>query len=130
LIGRSGITDERGHELLEVRFYLFHIKERALARLDLSNLKLPEEPAGLEITSIENNLKFLKMRLDDNEFTVKADLKSPPKLLGKSDLKSSSNPQKGASVWLIIIGAIAGLIIIAIIIRVFFRKQLLQKHTD
>ncbi len=85
LVGSGEIVDERGHELLEVRFYLFHLKEQALARLDLSALKLPDDTAGLEIASIGHDLKHLKIRLSDREFTVKADLKSPPSLLSKPD---------------------------------------------
>lgn len=85
LVGRSGITDERGHDLIEVRFYLFHLKEQALARLDLSALKLPEETAGLEIASIGHDLEHLRIRLGDREFVVKADLRSPPRLLPKPD---------------------------------------------
>jgi len=88
MIGRSGITDERGHELLEVRFYLYHLKEQALARLDLTALKLPDDIAGLEITGIGHDLEHLQIRLGDREFAVKADLKSPPRLLAKPDRAS------------------------------------------
>ncbi|MEY3394313.1 MAG: hypothetical protein RL346_549 [Verrucomicrobiota bacterium] len=93
LIGKSGITDERGHELLEVRFYLFHLKEQALARLDLSALKISDDIAGLEIAGIGNDLEHLKIRLGDREFAVKADLKSPPRLLAKPDSAPTPNTQ-------------------------------------
>jgi hypothetical protein len=85
LIGSGEVTDERGHELLEVRFYLFHLKEQALTRLDLSALKLPDDTAGLEIAGIGRDLEHLQIRLGDREFAVKADLKSPPRLLKKPD---------------------------------------------
>lgn len=93
LIGRSGITDERGHELLEVRFYLFHLKEQVLTRLDLSELKLPEDRAGMEIASISNDLEHLRIRLGESVFSVKVDLKSPPKPLPKTNTPHESKTQ-------------------------------------
>lgn len=93
LIGLGEITDERGHELLEVRFYLFHLKEQALARLDLNALKLSEDLAGLEIAGIGRDLEHLQIRLGDRVFAVKADLKLPPKLLPKPDSAPTPNTQ-------------------------------------
>ena len=93
LIGLGEITDERGHELLEVRFYLFYLKEQALARLDLSALKLSEDLAGLEIAGIGRDFEHLRIRLGDREFAAKADLKSPPRLFRKPDSAPKLNTQ-------------------------------------
>jgi hypothetical protein len=97
LVGRSGITDERGHELIEARLYAFHLKEQALARLDLSALNLPEDTAGLEIAGIGEDIEHLRIRLGDRDFAVKADLKSPPKRLAAA--KSLPNPGEAKRVW-------------------------------
>ena len=79
LLGRSTITDETGDEIVENRIYVFHMKERALSRLDLSALNLPSTD-GLELTKVGSDLNHLKIIVGDSEFTVKADLKSPPKI--------------------------------------------------
>jgi hypothetical protein len=79
LIARSEITDETGHEIVENRIYVFHMKERALSRLDLSALNLPTTD-GLEVTKVGSDLNHLKIIVGNSEFTVKADLKSPPKI--------------------------------------------------
>ncbi|MCB1097916.1 MAG: hypothetical protein KDN22_20255 [Verrucomicrobiae bacterium] len=82
LVGRAEITDETGDEIIEGRLYVFHMGERALARLDLSALNLSDN-AGLEVASIGENLEHLRVRVGDREFAVKADLKSPLKVLAK-----------------------------------------------
>ena len=92
LVGRAEITDETGHEIIEGRIYVFHMKEQALARLDLSALNLPDT-AGIEIASIGDDLEHLRIRLGDRDFAVKADLKSPPRLLAESDPAPASNMQ-------------------------------------
>jgi hypothetical protein len=79
LIARSEITDETGHEIVENRIYVFHMKERALSRLDFSDLNLPTTD-GLEVTKVGSDLNHLKIIIGNSEFTVKADLKSPPKV--------------------------------------------------
>lgn len=79
LIARAEITDNAGHEIVENRIYVFHMNERALSRLDLSALNLPTTD-GLEITKVGSDLNHLKIIVGDSEFTVKADLKSPPKI--------------------------------------------------
>ena len=95
VIGRSGITDERGHEILESRLYVFHIKEQALARLDLSALNLPDDES-LEVISIGEDLGHLRIRVGDRELAVKADLKSPPRLLPKQELAQPPKKTLGA----------------------------------
>ncbi len=102
LIGRSGITDERGHELLEVRFYLFHLKEKTLARLDLSELKLPEDIAGIEIVSIGDDLEHMRIRLGESVFTVKTDLKSPTKPLSSDSGTNQADTLNPSMLWLVI----------------------------
>ena len=82
LVGRAEITDETGHEVIVGRHYVFHLKEQALARLDLSALKLPET-AGIEIESIGDDLQHFRIRLGDRDIAVISDLKSPPRLLVK-----------------------------------------------
>lgn len=79
LIARAEITDEAGHEVLESRTYVYYMKERVLSRIDLSNLDFPTTD-GLEITKMGSDLNHLKFRVGGSEFTVKADLKSPPKI--------------------------------------------------
>ena len=76
--------DVTGHDMVEGRLYAFHLKEQALARLDLSALDLPDA-TEIEIASIGEDLKHLRIRLGDREFAVKADLKSPPRLLAKPE---------------------------------------------
>jgi hypothetical protein len=92
MIGHSEIVDETGHEILENRIYVFYLKEQALARLDLNALNL-KDSYGIEITSIGHDLKHIRMRLGGGEFTVKADLQSPPRLLAKHGLNRLQEPQ-------------------------------------
>lgn len=79
LVAKSEITDDTGDEIVENRIYVYHMKERVLSRLDLSALNLPTTD-GLEITKIGSDLDQLTVMAGNNEFTVKADLKSPPKI--------------------------------------------------
>ncbi|MES2466126.1 MAG: hypothetical protein V4675_02400 [Verrucomicrobiota bacterium] len=79
LIARAEITDEAGHEIVENRIYVYHMHERALTRLDLSALNLPSTD-GLEFTKVASDLNHLKIIVGDSEFTVKADLKTPPEI--------------------------------------------------
>ncbi len=88
VIGRSGIADEAGDVILERRPYAYHLKERALSRLDLSALNLSDEDLeGLDVVAVGDDLKHLRLRLGGREMVVKADLKSPPRL--------SANPDSG-----------------------------------
>ena len=89
LVGRGLILDESGHEVIEGRLYVFYLREKALARLDLSALNLPDD-AVTEVASIGEDLEHLKIRLGDRELAVKADLKSPPRLLVDSDSAPAS----------------------------------------
>ncbi len=84
LVGRAEITDDAGHEILEGRLYVFYLKERALARLDLSSLDLPDK-AGIEVVGIADDLGHLRIRSGGRDWAVKADLKSPPRLVAKAD---------------------------------------------
>ncbi len=90
LIGRAGITDEPGHEMIERRLYVFHLEEQALARLDLSALNL-SDTAGLKIVGIGSDLSHLQLQVNGQELSVKADLKSPPELLAKKKSESPSS---------------------------------------
>lgn len=97
LLGHGEITDERGHELVENRLYLFHLEEQALVRLDLSRLDLPKDTAGLEVAGIGNDLRHLLIRLGDREFVVKADLESPPIIIGKPAVRKEINERTSDS---------------------------------
>jgi hypothetical protein len=79
LIGYAEIDDDAGHEVLESRIYVFHMKERVLSRLDLSALNLPTG-AWVEVNKVGSDLNHLKIIVGNSEFTVKADLKSPPRI--------------------------------------------------
>ncbi|NLG34680.1 MAG: hypothetical protein GX548_04930 [Lentisphaerae bacterium] len=93
LLGRAGITDDTGHEIIDVRLYVFHMKERALARLDLSALNLPDT-AGIQIAGIGEDMKHLRLRSGDRSFAVKADLTAPPRLRANSRQTPGPNAQE------------------------------------
>ena len=78
LIGNAEIDTEQG-EFIERRIYVFHVKESALSRLDLSALNLPTTE-GLRVSKVGHELDRLSISVGNSEFTVKADLKSPPKI--------------------------------------------------
>jgi hypothetical protein len=82
LVGRTSITDYGGHETIERRLYVFHLEERALARLDLRALKLTDSDF-IEIAGIGTDLKHLKLLVNEREFSVKADLEAPPVIIGQ-----------------------------------------------
>lgn len=82
LVGRTSITDFGGDETIERRLYVFHLEEQALARLDLSALGLVNEDF-IEIAGIGKDLKHLQLRVNDREFSVKADLEAAPVIIGK-----------------------------------------------
>ncbi len=77
LLGKSTITDDRGHDILELRLYVFHRAEGILSRLDLSALDLPEGEI-FEVLGIGSDLNHLRISTGGKEFTVKADLATPP----------------------------------------------------
>ncbi|MCB1097918.1 MAG: hypothetical protein KDN22_20265 [Verrucomicrobiae bacterium] len=86
LVGRAGITDESGHVIVEVRLYVFHLEEMALARLDLSALEMDSnDPPIVGVVSVGKDLSRLVLSVGDERVIASADLKSPPKLLAKSD---------------------------------------------
>ncbi|MDA0812599.1 MAG: hypothetical protein O3C21_09460 [Verrucomicrobia bacterium] len=71
--------DESGHDSLENRLYAFHLKEKVLSRLDLSELGLAPD-AYAKISGVGTDLKHIKIEVSDREIEVKVDLKSPPKV--------------------------------------------------
>jgi len=77
LVARAEITDEAGHEIIENRIYVFHMKEQALSRLDLTALNL-KDTDGLEVTNVGSDLNHLKISVGGKDFTVKTDLHTPP----------------------------------------------------
>ncbi len=79
LLGEAEIDSEKG-EFIERRIYVFHMKESALSRLDVSALNLATTE-GLTVTEIGTELGNLRLSIGDAAFTVSADLKSPPKLI-------------------------------------------------
>ena len=78
LLGEAEIDNEKG-EFIEKRIYVFHMNESALSRIDVSALNLPSTE-GLTVSKVGNDLTHLKIALGNSEFTVKADLKSAPKI--------------------------------------------------
>jgi hypothetical protein len=91
LVGTAEITDERGHELLESRLYLYHLKKQLLTRLDMSELKLPEGAEVMEIISPSSDLEYLRIRLGENILTVKADIKSAFNTMNRPNESQISN---------------------------------------
>lgn len=80
LVGTATITDFKGLTILENRLYVFHLAEKILSRVDLSGL--PQTDAEiLEVTAVGSDLNHLKILMGDQEFTVKADLKTLPQPL-------------------------------------------------
>jgi hypothetical protein len=79
LVARAEITDEAGHEIIENRIYVFHMKEATLSRLDLSALKLTDTD-GIEVIGFGSDLSQLKLSVGNAFVIAKADLKSPPKI--------------------------------------------------
>ncbi len=79
LIAQAEITDESGHKIIENRIYVFHMKDRALSRLDLSALNLLANDS-IEVVGIGNDLNQLKLSVGGALVVAKADLKSPPKI--------------------------------------------------
>lgn len=78
LIGEAEIDNEKG-EFIEKRIYVFHVDKSALSRLDVSALNLPTTE-GLTVSKVGLELDRLRISVGNSEFTVKADLKTPPKI--------------------------------------------------
>lgn len=78
LIGEAEIDNEKG-EFIEKRIYVFHVDKSILSRLDLGSLNLPTTE-GLTVSKVGLDLDRLILSVGNYEFTVKADLKTPPKL--------------------------------------------------
>lgn len=76
LIGEAEIDNERG-EFIEKRIYVFHLKQSALSRLDVSALNTPSLE-GLTVSKIAEDLNHLIISVGGKDFTVKADLHTPP----------------------------------------------------
>ncbi len=134
LVGYAEIDDDTGHEIVECRIYVYHMNARVLSRLDLSALHLPAR-AWLEVTKVGSDLNHLKIIVGDSEFTVKADLKTSPKIEKKEtdvpkttaplatpkqsapkapEAKPATTSEEPAStswlVWFIVIAAVTGLL--------------------
>lgn len=78
LIGEAEIDTEKG-EFIERRIYVLHLNESVLSRLDLKALNLPSTE-GLTVSKVGLELDRLRISVGSSEFTVKADLKTPPKI--------------------------------------------------
>jgi hypothetical protein len=78
LIGEAEIDTEQG-EFIERRIYVFHLNESVLSRLDVSALNL-STTEGLTVSKVGRELDRLRISVGNSEFTVKADLKTPPKI--------------------------------------------------
>lgn len=79
VFGHAEIDDDTGNETIECRIYVYHMKERVLSRLDLSALNLTTTD-GLEITKVGRDSNHLEILVGNTKLTVKADLKSSPKI--------------------------------------------------
>lgn len=128
LVGSSEIADERGHELIESRLYVFHLKEMALARIDISSLKIPNSNS-IEIISVGSDLQHLKLRIGDEVMLVKADLKSAPKPLSASqpmtthkDGTEDKNDFSGPPILWLVIGGIL-VVVLALFLMIIKRKK-------
>ena len=77
LLGRSTITDDGGHDIIEKRIYAFHMKDRILSRFDVSALGLPEGEI-FDVSGVGSDLNHLKLSVNGKEFRVKANLATPP----------------------------------------------------
>ncbi len=100
LLGFSDIEDEKGYEILETRFYAFHIGTSSLARLDLSRLRNGPHAPMFELVSVGKDLSELVISMEGEDYTtktvrVKADLKSPHKLIQAQ--KTIKEPVPGTS---------------------------------
>ncbi len=95
LLGQSTITDDRGHEIIEKRIYVFHMKERLMSRLELSALNLPKDEA-FEVLGVGDDLNHLKILMNGKEFTVKADLETPPEpmRIGRAGLSGHGSTER------------------------------------
>ncbi len=95
LLGRSTITDDRGHEIVEKRIYAFHMKERMMSRFDVSALNLPEGEI-FDVAGVGKDLSHLKLSVDGKEFTVKADLATPPEpmRIGRAGSSAPGSPER------------------------------------
>ncbi len=90
LLGKSTITDDTGHEIVEMRLYVFHMRERILSWLDLSALNLPADEV-FNVLGVGDDLSHLKILANDGKaFTVKADLATPPEPMGVGRAGSSA----------------------------------------
>jgi hypothetical protein len=78
LLGEAEVDNEKG-EFIEKRVYVFHLRDSTLSRLDVSALNLATTE-GLTVTKVGTDLGSLRLSIGDAEFTVSADLKSPPHL--------------------------------------------------
>jgi hypothetical protein len=89
LVARAEIIDEAGHEILENRIYVFHLKQSVLSRLDLSALSLADTDV-IEVIGIGKDLSQLKLSAGNTVVIAKADLKSPPKIGQKESIPSTA----------------------------------------
>lgn len=94
LVGSSEITDDSGLETLEKRIYVFQLKTRTLRRLNFSALNLPTTE-HLKITRIGTDLRHLKVRIGEEEITLKDDLKSVPQSGGGLEVESREASSPG-----------------------------------
>lgn len=78
LVGEAEIDNEKG-EFIEKRIYVFYVNESVLSRLDVSALNL-QTTEGLTVKKVGLDLNRLRISTGTSEVTVKADLKSPPKI--------------------------------------------------
>ncbi len=98
--------EEKGQILLENRLYAFHTGLSSLARLDTSALDhlrdptYPDEPPMFDVVSVEKDLSELVLEVNGvSTVRVKADLKSPHKLIPASSQESlgqTSTPGRSA----------------------------------
>jgi len=79
LMGEAEITDRFGHITLESRIYLYNVKTKILAQLDLSAFR-KTHPDGVSIAGIGKDLNSLQFGTGEAAFKAKADMRSPLKV--------------------------------------------------
>lgn len=91
LLGEAEVDNEKG-EFIEKRIYVFHLKESTLSRLDVSALNLATTE-GLTVTKVGSDLASLRLSIGGTEFTVSANISSPPQLIEQHDQGAAPAPK-------------------------------------
>jgi hypothetical protein len=92
LIGNATINDEKGHELVESRIYVYCLKTKSLARLDLSALGIDNNnPPFISYESVKKDLSQIILEIGGKSVLVDVDLKAQHKLIQADQGKRVQN---------------------------------------